>query len=79
MIVCSCNVLTEEDIRCCLTPGPNCPRRALDVYVSLGCAPQCGQCAQAIKNMIKSALTSADEASGFDGCGGGMAKDLAAA
>src|ERR1700722_11633101 len=43
MIVCSCNVLTDVDIRASLATL-NGPRRVCDVYTSLGCTPKCGGC-----------------------------------
>jgi len=52
MIVCSCNRLTEAEIREALSrpDGPDCVR---DVYESCGCAPVCGGCAGAIANMLE--------------------------
>ena len=52
MIVCSCNLLTEAEIREALEhpEGPRCVR---DVYDSCGCAPVCGGCAGAIAKMLE--------------------------
>lgn len=52
MIVCSCNLLTEAEIRDALIQpgGPACVR---DVYESCGCAPVCGGCAGAIAQMLE--------------------------
>lgn len=52
MIVCSCNVLSDSQIRTtigdssanCRTPG--------QVYRCLGCSPQCGRCARTIRAML---------------------------
>jgi bacterioferritin-associated ferredoxin len=54
MIVCSCNVLTEVEIRASIAT-PNGPRRVCDVYASLGCAAKCGGCAVTISALISEA------------------------
>ena len=54
MIVCSCNVLTELDIRASIA-ALNGPRRVCDVYASLGCAAKCGGCAGTISALISEA------------------------
>lgn len=52
MIVCSCNLITEAEIREALSrpDGPDCVR---DVYESCGCAPVCGGCAGTISKMLE--------------------------
>lgn len=52
MIVCSCNVLTEDAIRAALG-GPHPPTRVIDVYRQLGCRPQCGCCAAGILRLMR--------------------------
>jgi bacterioferritin-associated ferredoxin len=54
MIVCSCNVLTEVEIRASIA-ALNGPRRVCDVYASLGCAAKCGGCAGTISALISEA------------------------
>jgi bacterioferritin-associated ferredoxin len=54
MIVCSCNVLTDADIRASIATL-NGPRRVCDVYASLGCAAKCGGCAGTICALISEA------------------------
>jgi bacterioferritin-associated ferredoxin len=54
MIVCSCNVLTDVDIRAAIATLCG-PRRVCDVYASLGCAPKCGGCAGTICALISEA------------------------
>ncbi len=56
MIVCSCNVLSDRDVRECLEPGPGCPYTPAQVYRCLGCSPQCGRCARTIRDIMDSAL-----------------------
>jgi bacterioferritin-associated ferredoxin len=60
MIVCSCNVLTDSDVREALN-GSNSPRTAGQVYGCLGCSPQCGRCARTIRRIM-------DEAVAASGC-----------
>ena len=62
MIVCSCNVLSDVDVRNCLNPGPNCPRTPAQVYRCLGCSPNCGHCARTIRGIMDDALAGAAEA-----------------
>src|ERR1700677_2015177 len=54
MIVCSCNVLTEVDIRPSIATLDG-ARRVCDVYASLGCAAKCGGCAITISAFIDEA------------------------
>ncbi len=54
MIVCSCNLLTEGEIRTALS-DPDGPRCVRDVYDSLGCPPNCGGCAGAIAHLVEQA------------------------
>ena len=55
MIVCSCNVLTDHDIRIVVTASREQPLIALQVYGCLGCSIRCGRCARAIKRIITEA------------------------
>ncbi len=57
MIVCSCNVLSDGDIRGCLHPGPGCPKTPAQVYNRLGCKAECGQCARTIRSIMKTEET----------------------
>jgi bacterioferritin-associated ferredoxin len=54
MIVCSCNVLTDGEIRTSIATLDG-PRRVCDVYASLGCAAKCGGCAGTICALISEA------------------------
>jgi bacterioferritin-associated ferredoxin len=54
LIVCSCNVLSDVQVR--ETLGVNAPRTTLEVYHCLGCSPQCGRCARTIKAIMDEAL-----------------------
>jgi bacterioferritin-associated ferredoxin len=81
MIVCSCNVLSDNDVRGCLNPGPACPRTPAQVYQCLGCSPDCGRCARTLRAIISDALGAAAAASCERGCcsASHMAEALAAA
>jgi bacterioferritin-associated ferredoxin len=56
MIVCSCNVLTDEDVRTALVGAAGAPRNAGQVYGCLGCSAQCGRCARTIRRIMHEAL-----------------------
>jgi bacterioferritin-associated ferredoxin len=60
MIVCSCNVLTDHDVRATLADGQTAPRTTSEVYVCLGCSAQCGRCARTIRRIMDEALAAAD-------------------
>jgi len=54
MIVCSCNVISENAVReACASLAPRTPGQ---VYRCLGCSPQCGRCSRTIKTIIDQAL-----------------------
>jgi bacterioferritin-associated ferredoxin len=59
MIVCSCNYLSDGDVKACLGPGPGCPRTPAEVYRCLGCSPDCGRCARTIRSIMDTALAAA--------------------
>jgi bacterioferritin-associated ferredoxin len=63
MIVCSCNVLTDHDVRATLTEGGCAPRTTCQVYHCLGCSAQCGRCARTIRRIMDEALTAAGSTS----------------
>jgi bacterioferritin-associated ferredoxin len=56
MIVCSCNVLSDHDVRNAVTAPSDFPRSAKQVYGCLGCNAECGRCARTIKTIIDEAL-----------------------
>ena len=55
MIVCSCNVFSDRDVRTAVSQSA--PRTAGQVYGCLGCSPQCGRCARTIRQIMDEALT----------------------
>ena len=56
MIVCSCNVLSDQDIRSAVEAERT--RSASRVYGCLGCSAQCGRCARTICHIMDEALGS---------------------
>jgi bacterioferritin-associated ferredoxin len=62
MIVCSCNVLSDHDVRHAVANSDDLPRRAKQVYDCLGCSAECGRCARTIKTIIDEALGACAEA-----------------
>lgn len=60
MIVCSCNVLSDAQVRDTVA-GEAAPRRTGEVYRCLGCSPQCGRCARTIRAIMDEALDGACE------------------
>jgi bacterioferritin-associated ferredoxin len=55
MIVCSCNVFSDHDIRNAVA-GECPPRTPGQVYGCLGCSAQCGRCVRTIKKIMDEAL-----------------------
>jgi bacterioferritin-associated ferredoxin len=49
MIVCSCNVFSDHQVRSAVAQEA---RRMSQVYACLGCQAQCGRCAHAIKRIL---------------------------
>jgi bacterioferritin-associated ferredoxin len=66
MIVCSCNVLSDHDVRSAVVAASDLaasdlavsdlPRNAKQIYGCLGCSAECGRCARTIKAIIDEAL-----------------------
>ncbi|RUV63918.1 MAG: (2Fe-2S)-binding protein [Mesorhizobium sp.] len=61
MIVCSCNVLSDQDVRSAVEAERT--RSISQVYGCLGGSVQCGRCARTIRRIIDEALGSASAAS----------------
>jgi bacterioferritin-associated ferredoxin len=60
MIVCSCNVFSDHDVRSTLSAGGDVPRTTGQVYHCLGCSAQCGRCARTIRRIMDEALAASD-------------------
>jgi len=55
MIVCSCNVLSDHDVRHAVNTADDAMRNAKQIYDCLGCGAECGRCARTIKTIIDEA------------------------
>jgi len=56
MIVCSCNVLSDHDVRDAVSAADDLRRSPKQIYGCLGCSAECGRCARTIKTIIDEAL-----------------------
>ena len=52
MIVCSCNVLSDHDVRNAVNAADDALRNAKQIYDLLGCSAECGRCARTIRTII---------------------------
>ena len=52
MIVCSCNVLSDGQVRSAIATTVSSARMS-HVYASLGCVAKCGRCAHTIKILLE--------------------------
>jgi bacterioferritin-associated ferredoxin len=70
MIVCSCNVLTDKDVRTACAAAKARPRTTGQVYGCLGCSAQCGRCGRTIRRIMDQALIAAAQGcpAGCDCC-----------
>jgi bacterioferritin-associated ferredoxin len=55
MIVCSCNVLSDAQVRDATDVDGQAPRTAGRLYQCLGCSAQCGRCARTIRKILADA------------------------
>jgi len=56
MIICSCNMLSDRDVRGVVTGAGSQLLTAGQVYDCLGCGARCGRCARTIKRIMQEAL-----------------------
>ncbi|RJF75070.1 (2Fe-2S)-binding protein [Rhodopseudomonas palustris] len=62
MIVCSCNVLTDHDVRSALHPDGGKASSAGEVHRCLGCSRKCGRCMHTIRKIMTDAGCAAGHA-----------------
>ena len=53
MILCSCNMISDRDIRASAKPCGASADRARDVFRSKGCLPKCGKCVKNIQSLCE--------------------------
>jgi bacterioferritin-associated ferredoxin len=58
MIICSCNALSDAEVRHVVATAGAQPLTAGKVYGCLGCSAQCGRCARTIKRIMQEAFES---------------------
>jgi len=56
MIVCSCNVLSDHEVRAALS-NEQTPRSTSQLYGCLGCSPRCGRCAGTLRRIMDEAMS----------------------
>ncbi len=56
LIVCSCNCLTEAQVRETCMREQGAARSTFEVYKCLGCSPKCGTCARTIRKIMDETL-----------------------
>jgi bacterioferritin-associated ferredoxin len=66
VIVCSCNVLSDKEVRAAVRSSAS--RTAKQVYGCLGCSAECGRCARTIRKIMNEALAGATCATGCACC-----------
>ena len=59
MIICSCNVLSDNDVKSCMVEGCERALTPAEVHERLGSTPQCGCCTKAIRSIVRAELSSA--------------------
>ena len=64
MIVCSCNILSDQDVRAIARDPSYVPPRVAEIYSRLGCNAECGRCARTIRTIIDEATTAQESVPG---------------
>jgi bacterioferritin-associated ferredoxin len=60
MIVCSCNILSDSEVRRLVTDSRTPLLTSRQVYHCLGCSAPCGRCARTIMRIMREARASCD-------------------
>jgi bacterioferritin-associated ferredoxin len=53
MIICSCNVISDHEIRDVLVDAEASPCSPAQVYDCLGCVVQCGRCTRSVRRILE--------------------------
>lgn len=67
MIVCSCNNISEADIRACASHA-HCRPSVAEIYSTLGHRPNCGVCARTIKAIVADVAVTAEHGDSCSSC-----------
>jgi bacterioferritin-associated ferredoxin len=52
MIICSCNVISDRDVRKIVASTAARPSSTAQVYDCLGCTVRCGQCTRSVRRVL---------------------------
>ena len=63
MIICSCNVLSDKDVRSCVLESCGRAPTPAEIHEQLGSTPQCGCCTKAIRSIVRSETRTTESAS----------------
>jgi bacterioferritin-associated ferredoxin len=66
VIVCSCNVISDHQVRS--VTAERTVRATSEVYRCLGCSAECGRCARTIRRIMDEALATSPLAAGTCAC-----------
>ncbi|HMA72869.1 MAG TPA: (2Fe-2S)-binding protein [Xanthobacteraceae bacterium] len=66
MIVCSCNVISDHQVRS--VTAERTVRGTSEIYRCLGCSAECGRCARTIRRIVEEALSAAASPAGAHDC-----------
>jgi bacterioferritin-associated ferredoxin len=61
VIVCSCNVLSDSQVRATIASGKSF-RRLKHVYAALCCTAKCGRCARTIQEILQANIVAVEAA-----------------
>ena len=67
VIVCSCNQISDEDVRRCAS-RTDCSQSPADVYRALGHKPNCGICARTIRSILSDVHAVGDDGESCSSC-----------
>jgi bacterioferritin-associated ferredoxin len=62
MIICSCNVLSDNDVKSCVLERCDRALTPAEVHERLGSTPQCGCCTKAIRSIVRAETGAAQPA-----------------
>jgi bacterioferritin-associated ferredoxin len=62
MIICSCNVLSDKDVKSCVLENSGRAPTPAEVHEQLGSTPQCGCCTKAIRSIVRAETRTTESA-----------------
>jgi len=67
LIVCSCNNISDDDVRKCAARS-DCHQTPNEIYKALGHRPNCGTCARTIRAIVEDVHAMADDGESCSNC-----------